>query len=110
MEAALREVEESFERFCLKAGLATLSEMLEADASALCGPRHGRSADRAGHRWGRTRGKIEFHGGRVDVERPRVRSRGGGELPLPSWEAAVGDEPDADRGLDAKVRPGGPAS
>lgn len=92
MEAALREVEESFERFCLKAGLATLSEMLEADASALCGPRHGRSADRAGHRWGRTRGKIEFHGGRVDVERPRVRSRGGGELPLPSWEAAEGDD------------------
>lgn len=92
MQEAFQEVEESFERFCLRAGLATLTEMLEADASALCGPRHGRSPERAGHRWGRTRGKIEFHGGRVDVERPRVRSRGGVEVPLPSWEAAESED------------------
>ncbi len=93
MREAYREIEESFERFCLTAGLATLTEMLEADASALCGPRHGRSPERAGHRWGRTRGKIEFHGGRVDVERPRVRSRGsGGEVALPSWEAAESED------------------
>ena len=65
MQGAFQEIEESFERFCLKAGLATLTEMLEADASAVCGPRHGRSPERSGHRWGRTRGKIEFHGGRV---------------------------------------------
>ena len=65
MQEAFQETEESFERFCLKAGLATLTEMLEADASAVCGPRHGRSPERSGHRWGRTRGKIEFHGGRV---------------------------------------------
>jgi transposase-like protein len=92
MQEAFQEVEESFERFCLRAGLATLTEMLEADASALCGPRHGRSPERAGHRWGRTRFKIAFHGGRVNVERPRLRSRGGGEVPLPSWEAAESED------------------
>jgi putative transposase len=92
MREAYQEIEESFERFCLKAGLTTLTQMLEADASALCGPRHGRSPERVGHRWGRTRGKIEFHGGRVDVERPRVRSRGGAEVPLPSWEAAESED------------------
>ena len=92
MREAYQEIEESFERFCLKAGLTTLTQMLEADASALCGPRHGRSPERVGHRWGRTRGKIEFHGGRVDVERPRVRSRGGAEVPLPRWEAAESED------------------
>jgi putative transposase len=92
VQEALQEVGESFERFCLKAGLATLTAMLEADASVLCGPRHGRSPERTGHRWGQTKGKIDFHGGQVPVERPRVRSRGGGEVPLPSWEAARADD------------------
>ncbi len=32
----------SFERFCLAAGLETLSEMLEQDATAACGERHER--------------------------------------------------------------------
>jgi len=28
---------------------------------------------RAAHRWGKTRGKIAFHGGTVEIERPRLR-------------------------------------
>ena len=86
---AWQDVGASFERFCLTAGIATLSRMMTEDAERLCGPRHGRSGMRTGHRWGRTKGKIGFHGGTVPVERPRVRSRDGAELPLPSWEAAL---------------------
>ena len=89
---AVDDVRLSFERLCLTAGLATLAGMMEEDAARLCGPRHGRSKDRAGHRWGRAKGKIGFHGGKVDVERPRVRTRDGGELPLPSWTAAVDED------------------
>jgi putative transposase len=37
--------------------------------------------------WGRTRGKLGFHGGKIAIERPRVRCDGK-ELPLPSWERA----------------------
>ncbi|MGH7749373.1 MAG: IS256 family transposase, partial [Candidatus Dormibacteria bacterium] len=59
---------------------------------ALCGPRHGRDPDREAHRWGRTRGRIDFHGGTVAVERPRVRAPAGGEVPLASWEAAQADD------------------
>lgn len=43
LETAWQNVAVSFERFCLTAGIATLSEMMEQDALALCGPRHGRS-------------------------------------------------------------------
>src|SRR3982750_4793496 len=50
---ALEEVTASFERFCLAAGLEVLGEMLEADAAALCGPRHGRGGERQGARRGR---------------------------------------------------------
>ena len=60
---AFEEVSASFERFCLAAGVDTLSAMLEKDAEEVCGPRHVRGGGRRGHRWGRTRGKIGFHGG-----------------------------------------------
>jgi putative transposase len=92
VEQAWQDVGASFERFCLTAGIATLSSMLEADAVQLCGPRHGRDSARTGHRWGRTKGKLGFHGGTVPVERPRVRSRAGGEVPLPSWQAAQSED------------------
>ena len=88
IEAAWENVAVSFERFCLTAGVAAVAEMMERDAAKLCGPRHGRNSDRRGHRWGRTAGKLGFHGGKVSIERPRVRARGGAELALPSWETA----------------------
>jgi putative transposase len=92
VEEAVDEVHASFERLCLTAGLAALSGMMEEDAARLCGPRHGRGGDRGGHRWGRTKGKIGFHGGKVEIERPRVRARGGDEMTLPSWAAAVDED------------------
>ena len=64
VEDAWEAVRASFERFCLTAGVATLSAMMEQDAEALCGARHGREAGKVGHRWGRTRGPIGFHGGK----------------------------------------------
>src|SRR4051794_12381562 len=92
VKEAWQDVGASFERFCLTAGIATLSRMMTEDAERLCGPRHGRSGMRTGHRWGRTKGKIGFHGGTVPVDRPRVRSRIGHELSLPSWEAAQAED------------------
>jgi putative transposase len=92
IEAAWENVAVSFERFCLTAGVATLAEMMERDAAMLCGPRHGRNNDRRGHRWGRTAGKLGFHGGKVSIERPRVRARDGAELALSSWEAAQAED------------------
>jgi hypothetical protein len=54
----------------------------------LCGRRYGRLNGKTAHRWGKTKGTIDFHGGKIEVERPRVRARSGGEVALPSWEAA----------------------
>src|SRR2546423_6032573 len=89
---AWEEVSASFDRFCLAAGIETLGAMMEADAEVACGPRHSRSEDRRGHRWGRTAGKLGFHAGKVAIERPRVRGLDGKELPLASWEQAVEED------------------
>jgi len=87
---AMQDVRQSMDRFCLLAGIEALAEMLEEDSVALCGPRHRRSAARQGYRWGTTRSAIAYHGGKVKVPRPRVRSLTGEEMVLESW-ASVSD-------------------
>ena len=74
---AMEEVSASFDRFCLAAGIEALGEMMEKDAAEACGPRHARAEARRGYRWGRTRGKVGFHAGKIEVERPRVRELAG---------------------------------
>ena len=89
---ALTSMLASFEVFCLASGMEALSEMMDDDAQAACGPRHGRGAGRHAHRWGKTKGKIGFHGGKMEIERPRLRSFDGKEYVLPSWGAAVSED------------------
>jgi hypothetical protein len=84
-------VDSSFERFCLTAGIGAIEQMLCEDAQQLAGMPHNRGGGRVGHRWGRTKGKIGFHGGKVAVHRPRVRSYDGHEVaarPDGSWPLA----------------------
>src|SRR5216684_4389943 len=92
VEAAWQEVGASFERFCLTAGIGALANMMEEDAARLCGPRYGRAEGKAGHRWGKKKVKDGFHGCKVEFERPRVRARAGGEVPLLSWETAMSED------------------
>jgi putative transposase len=88
VEAAWEAVGESFEQFCLIAGLSSLTQMMDEDARALAGEPHARDGDKPGYRWGRTTGRLGFHGGKVELERPRIRSKTGKELSLPSWTEA----------------------
>src|SRR5437867_8738608 len=89
---ALSKISASFELFCLASGMEALGEMMDHDAQAICGPRHARGPLRRAHRWGKTKGKIGFHGGKVEIERPRLRGFDGKEQPVPSWEAAVAED------------------
>jgi len=89
---ALTSMSASFERFFLAAGLEALAEMMEQDALAACGERHERGRRRKAHRWGKTKGKIGFHGGKVEMARPRLRGFDGKEQALPSWETAQSED------------------
>jgi hypothetical protein len=89
---ALSNISASFELFCLASGMEALGEMMDQDAQAICGPRHARGDGRRAHRWGKTKGKIGFHGGKIEIERPRLRDFNGKEQGLPSWEAAVAED------------------
>jgi hypothetical protein len=89
---ALANMTASFESFCLASGIEALAEMMENDARTACGPRHARGKNRRAHRWGKTKGKIGFHGGKVAIERPRLRGFDGKEQALPSWEGATTED------------------
>jgi len=91
LKGAWQDVDSSFERFCLTAGIEAMEQMLCDDAQRFAGPRHSRSRERIGQRWGMTKGKIGFHGGKVDVRRPRVRSDGH-EVQLPTWSTAQAED------------------
>src|SRR4030088_3809682 len=103
VDEAFAEVRASFDRFCVAAGIEALGTMMEADVTAACGPRHGRDAARRAHRWGRTQGRIGFHGGKIEVERPRVRGVDGREVTIPSWETAAQEDWLRGRGVDLIV-------
>ena len=51
---AMDEVRFSVDRFCLLAGIEALREMMEEDATTVCGARHRRHGGRRGYRWGKT--------------------------------------------------------
>ena len=92
LEMAWRDVDSSFERFCLTAGIGAIEQMLREDAQRLTGAPHCRGGGRVGHRWGTTARSIGFHGGNVTVHRPRVRSFDGQEVALATWTTAQAED------------------
>jgi len=91
--AALEDVEHAFLGVCIDAGEAVLGAMMEQDRTALCGPAWKPAVDRSGRRAGSTESPITLGGRRIIVRRPRVRTEGGEELVLPSYEAAADEDP-----------------
>src|ERR1700758_4005011 len=92
LETAWNDVDSSFERFCLTAGIGAIEQMLCDDAEQLTGAPYSRGKHRVGYRWGASEGKIGFHGGKVTVQRPRVRSYGGREVELATWTTAQAED------------------
>ena len=81
------DVRDSFEKFCLTCGVEVLQGMMEENVAELAGDRHERAPDKPGYRWGSTVSRLDFHGGKVPLERPRVRDKiTGKEIPLATWE------------------------
>lgn len=83
--AAFEAARESFERFCLTAGIASMEALLADEARSICGERHGRDAARSTYRWGTSTSPVGYHGGKVQVRRPRLRSKDGREVALDRW-------------------------
>ena len=101
MLVALEGVENAFFELCVAAGRQVLDVMMEQDREALCGPKWRRDPARQAGRGGSTPSEVTLGGRRLAVRRPRVRSREGAELDLPSFAFAAARDPLDTRTLDA---------
>ncbi len=77
---ALMSMSASFEQFGLAAGLEAFAGMMEGDAVEACGRRHERSRRRTAYRWGKAKGKIGFHGDKVEMKRLQLQRKRATEI------------------------------
>ncbi len=89
---AVATVREGLHELVVRSGLGVVGAMLEADREQLCGPRYAHS-EHGAHRAGHARSELAMGGRRVAMQRPRVRSSAGRELPLPTWEHFASEDP-----------------
>ena len=74
-------------------GLQVMQALMEAEVTALAGPKSKHNPQRAAVRHGHERGSVTLGGRRVPVTRPRVRAADGtGELPVSTYELFAGTE------------------
>ena len=77
----------------LAEGFAGVMEMLEEDRNRLCGPSRRWRSEREAYRHGYSEGPLVLGGRKVTIPKPRVRSLGGKELSLPTWERFAEEDP-----------------
>ena len=86
----LGSAQESPGRFVVDVGMSAVQCLLEDEVSQHAGERYGRQPERQAVRWGRDSGYVVLCGQKVPLERPRVRSREGQEIPLARYQLFQG--------------------
>jgi putative transposase len=75
-------------------GLGVLSEMMAEEVDEVCGPKGKHNPDRTAYRHGTDDGTVTLGGRRVEVERPRMRTKDGEEeVPLGSYQHFADRDP-----------------
>jgi len=87
MDEIAADMREGLLALAVGAGLQVMQQLMDADVSAVCGPRGQHDPERAATRHGTERGSVTLGGRRVPVTRPRVRATdGSGEAPVPAYD------------------------
>lgn len=80
-------------------GMRALTEILEEERTAVCGPRYAQGPERRASRGGHVDGELVLGGRLVRVRRPRARDERG-EVTLPSWAAFRDRDPLSERAVE----------
>lgn len=77
----------------MELGLEVLRQMLDADVTVLAGPKGKHQTERSAYRHGTEKSRVVMGGEKVSVERPRIRSVEGVELPIPTLNMFQQEDP-----------------
>lgn len=103
MVAGMAAAKQDLMEWVQEVGLEALKEVFESDATAIAGPKGKHSQERINHRWGTTDTELPFGGRRIGLKRPRVRSKLGQEVTLPSVARFQAEDPLPERVLNQIV-------
>ena len=78
--------------FSVAVGMQVLNTMMHQDVARVVGPKGTHDPNRTASRHGTDTRSVELGGRRVVVERPRARTREGGEVPIPSYDFFAGGD------------------
>jgi len=87
MSQMLFDVAQAIEQTASQAGLLMIKAMIDEEVDQLAGHRYRHQPNRQSLRWGYQEGHVIFAGRKVAMEKPRVRSVDGQELPLSRYNA-----------------------
>ena len=76
-----------------RVGLEVVRQLLEADVTAQAGPKGSHNPDRTAYRHGTGKTPVVMGGQKARIQRPRVRSKEGVELQLPTLSAFQNEDP-----------------
>jgi transposase-like protein len=77
----------AIEQTASQAGVLMMKSLIDDEVEQLAGQRYAHQSNRSGYRWGKEDGHVIFAGRKVGIEKPRLRSRDGQELPLSRYQA-----------------------
>ena len=77
----------------IELGITVMKQMFEADVAAHAGPKGKHHSQREAYRHGKEKTKVVLGGAKLSVDRPRVRSIDGKEIPLSSLAMFQKDDP-----------------
>jgi putative transposase len=81
------DVQEGLLAMAVGTGLQVMTQLMNADVTAVCGPKGKHDPARTAVRHGTENGSVTLGGRRVPVARPRMRAGdGSGEVPVPAYE------------------------
>ena len=93
-ETRLLEVaSDGLQALCYELGFEALHQLLEQDTENLAGPKGKHNPDRQAYRHGSEKSKVVLGGAKVSITKPRVRSKSGSELNLPSLALFQQEDP-----------------
>ena len=87
MSEMLFDVAQAIEQTASQAGLLMIKAMIDEEVEQLAGKRYRHQPNRQAIRWGRDEGHVIFAGRKVAMDKPRVRSVEGREVPLSRYNA-----------------------